>query len=242
MLAENAAPLAARESFDGGTAGVLIVSDDPSSREQLATALEAEGYRVQLAAPTSAAPHVGLDLDLAVIDLSCATEPPDLLIGVLRARTDMPIMGVSAVTIGEASILAAYTAGADQCVNGFARPREFVARVRALLRRSAARPGAQSEVVATDGIGPAGFTVDASRCAAIVAGVEIALTPTELEILDALIRKPGRVVRRDELVDPGLRASALDSHVRRLRDKLEAVDGRRRIVVVRGVGFRFDAS
>jgi DNA-binding response OmpR family regulator len=57
-----------------------------------------------------------------------------------------------------------------------------------------------------------------------------------------LIRKPGRVVRRDELVDPGLRASALDSHVRRLRDKLEAVDGRRRVVVVRGVGFRFDAS
>lgn len=235
-------PFAARESRDPGGVGVLVVTDDPSSRVRLATALETEGYRVYLAVPASAGTSIGDELDLAVVDLSCASGQPDVIIGVLRARSDLPIMAVTAVTVEEATVLGAYTAGADQCVNGFSRPREFLARVRALLRRSPSRVGAGSEAATADGFGPAGFAVDASRRTVIVAGVEIALTPRESAILEALIRRPGRVVRRDELVDPGLRASALDSHVRRLRDKLEAVDGCRRIVVVRGVGFRFDAG
>jgi DNA-binding response OmpR family regulator len=243
VLAGNALqtsqPRAALETPDLGAAGVLVVSDDQTSREQLAHALEAEGYCVHFAAPASDATFLGDELDVIIVDLSCGSGQPDRIIGELRARTDLPVMAVTAVTVAEATVLSAYAAGADQCVNGFARPRELVARVRALLRRGARNVGAGS---GSDGLGPAGFAVDASRCTAIVAGHEIALTPTECEILDALIRRPGLVVRRDELVGPELRASALDSHVRRLRDKVESVDDRRRIVVVRGVGFRFDAS
>jgi DNA-binding response OmpR family regulator len=216
-------------------ASVLVVSDDPSSREQLGRPLETEGFRVFFAAASSR-PSIDAELDVAVVDLSCASGQPHLVIGVLRARTDVPIMAVATVTIAEATVLSAYRAGADQCVNGFARPRELVARVRALLRRSPHRSGEG------DATAVAGFAVDVARCTAIVNGVEIALTSHEREILEALMRRPGRVVRREELVAFGLRASALDSYVRRLRDKLEAVDGRRRIVVVRGVGFRFDVG
>jgi DNA-binding response OmpR family regulator len=237
VLAEDGSlSTAARESPDRAAASVLVVSDNSSSREQLGTPLETEGFRVSFAAASSE-PSIDAEFDVAVVDLSCASGQPDLIIGVLRAHTDAPIMAVAAVTVGEATVLGAYRAGADQCVNGYARPRELVARVRALLRRSAHRPGAEGGAPAVDG-----FAVDASRCTAIVAGVEIALTPPECEILEALIRRPGRVVRREELVASGLRASILDSYVRRLRDKVEVVDGRRRIVVVRGVGFRFDAG
>jgi DNA-binding response OmpR family regulator len=221
------------------TAGVLVISEDQASRDLLAKALEAEGYRVSFAAPASGGLISGAELDLAVVDLSCESDRPERIIGELRAHTDLPIMAVTAVTIAEATVLNAYAAGADQCVNGFARPRELLARVRALLRRGArSTPGATSAGATV----PAGFSVDAARRIALVSGVEIALTPIECEILDSLIRRPGRVVRRDELVGPEVSASALDSHVRRLRDKVEAVDDRRRIVVVRGVGFRFDAS
>ncbi|MDZ4828532.1 MAG: winged helix-turn-helix domain-containing protein [Actinomycetota bacterium] len=230
------APPAAGEFPGPDAAGVLLVCDDPGSREALAAALEAEGYRVHFAAPVRAGLHIGAEFDVAVVDLSIAG-PPDLIIGALRARTDMPIMAVAAVTVGEATVLGAYTAGADQCVNGFTRPRELVARVRALLRRSRPRPRAGGEAGTADGC-----AVDVSRGTAVVTGAEIALTRPECELLEALTRRPGRVVRREELVALGLHAGALDSHVRRLRNKLEAVDGRRRIVVVRGVGFRFDAG
>lgn len=235
---QTSQPLAALEATDTGAAGVLVVSDNHASREQLAKALEVEGYRVSFAGPGVDGLSFGPELDVVVVDLSCESQPVRM-IGELRARTDLPVMAVTAVTVAEATVLSAFAAGADQCVNGFARPRELVARVRALLRRRARNAGTGAS---TNGSRPAGFSVDASQSTAIVAGHHIALTPTECEILDALIRRPGLVVRRDELVGPGLRASALDSHVRRLRDKVEAVDGRRRIVVVRGVGFRFDAS
>jgi DNA-binding response OmpR family regulator len=236
VLAENGfGSLAARELPVSAAANVLVVSDDPRARERLGAPLADEGYCVFFA--SSAGASIGPDLDVAVVDLSCASGEPDVIIGVLRARTDVPIMAVATVTVEEATVLCAYRAGADQCVNGVARPRELVARVRALLRRNPPRIGADAAAAALGGL-----TLDASRCTAIVTGVEIALTAPEREILEALIRQPGRVVRREELVGSGLRASVLDSYVRRLRDKLEAVDGRRRIVVVRGVGFRFDVD
>ncbi len=225
------APCAAAGEVPDPAASVLVVSENPRWREELASALETEGYRVYFAPPARA------DLDVAVVHLSNAGRVPDPNIGALRARSEMPIMVVTAVAVGEATVLGAYTAGADQCVNGFARPRELVARVRALLRRNPPRSRVGGEVAAALGI-----SVDVARCTAVVAGVDVELTLRECEILDALIRRPGRVVRRDELVAAGLYAGALDSHVRGLRNKLEAVDCRRRIVVVRGVGFRFDAS
>ena len=76
----------------------------------------------------------------------------------------------------------------------------------------------------------------------MIAGQSVSLTTQESAILYALLWRPGRVVTREELMSLGARGcpdGGLDALVRQVRTKLEAVEGKRRIVAVRGVGFRF---
>ncbi|MDP1807094.1 MAG: winged helix-turn-helix domain-containing protein, partial [Acidimicrobiales bacterium] len=115
---------------------------------------------------------------------------------------------------------------------------ELLARVRAMLRRSPPRRRSLIELPDEHG----SVVLDLAMSLATVGGREVVLTHPEAAILHALLRRPGRVVPRDELL--GLRLGGrpdrvLDSLVRQVRTKLEQVEGRRRIVAVRGVGFRF---
>ena len=86
-------------------------------------------------------------------------------------------------------------------------------------------------------------TIDETTETVLVAGAVVKLSRREMEVLRALVARPGRVVTRAELAGswPALSADRrLDFVIRRLRQKLEAVDGTRRISAVRGVGFRFE--
>jgi DNA-binding response OmpR family regulator len=84
--------------------------------------------------------------------------------------------------------------------------------------------------------------VDLSTCTAVVGGVDVPLTVAEAEVLHGLLERPGAVVPRQDLTwstRVGRLDKNLDAVVRQVRAKLEAVEGFRRIVAVRGLGFRF---
>jgi two-component system response regulator RegX3 len=137
--------------------------------------------------------------------------------------------------------------GADDYVTKPFRLRELVARVRAALRR-APRPGADRNG-ADDMIDVGSVRVDVARHEVMVNGQIVSLPLKEFELLELLMLNAGRVLTRDVLIDriwgPNYfgDTKTLDVHVKRLRSKVEDdPTNPRRIVTVRGVGYRFERS
>jgi DNA-binding response OmpR family regulator len=219
---------------------VLVVSDPTAWRDSTAAILDAEGYAVRFdddGYGTRDEP-IGA-FDIAVVDLGLTAQSAWTVCSRLRARSAIPILAVAPMSAREAAVLEAYMAGADQCVRPTIRSRELLARVRALLRRN---PPHDRAVIDLGELDEGSILVDPSTGTVVVAGQPVPLTMQESAILHALLSRPGRVVSRGELMTLGLRGlpdSVLDSLVRQVRNKLEAVEGKRRIVAVRGVGFRF---
>jgi len=221
-----------------GASSVLVVSESPIWRDEMAALLENEGYAVRVDAHGDAALEPSCPFDIAVVDLAITGRSAAAVFAALRSRSSLPILAVSRQGQREPAILEAYAAGVDQFVTAGARPRELMARIRALLRRSPPRSRGMI-VVDTGGFGS--IRLDVATGVATVAGIDVSLTPYEGEILYALLQRPGSVVTRDRLAGHGRGRHGdrtLDSLVRSLRHKLEAAEGRRRIVAVRGVGFR----
>ena len=155
----------------------------------------------------------------------------------IRRDSAVPIIMVTA-RVEEADRLNGLEAGADDYITKPFSPRELVARVRAVLRRSTVPPD-------SDVLRMADITLDVPRLTASRDGRSLGLTPTEFHLLAALARHPGRVFTRGQLLD-AIRAApldafdrAIDTHVKNLRRKIEP-DPRRPalIVTVYGVGYK----
>jgi len=238
---------------DTGGPTILVVEDEEDILHVLEYNLQRAGYTVMSAADGRA----GLELarahtpDLLVLDLMLPALDGLEICRALRAeaRTEhIPIIMLTARG-EENDIVAGLAAGADDYVAKPFSPRELVARVHAMLRRSR---GADSRDAghAASGADPsgqrverAGVTVDLDRHSVSIDGVACRFTRTELRLLHALITEPGRVFTRDQLVESVMGSNAwitertIDVHVRGIRKKL----GARADVLetVRGVGYRF---
>jgi DNA-binding response OmpR family regulator len=210
---------------------IVVVEDDLALAAQMVRALSSAGYAVEHT-PTAPLPSTLTDKDLVVLDLTLPNGSGLDLLRALRTRADVPVIVVSG-NLELRSKVRAFGLGADDYLTKPFWPEELLARVEARLRR----PGLERDGVLE--VGP--LRVELEQCRVFVAGVEVHLTPTEMKILTALLRRPASAVTREVLVEAALteeRAddarSALDVHVSRLRKKL----GGGYVETVWGVGYR----
>lgn len=216
---------------------ILLVDDDPSLREVARYALDQAGYEVLEASDG----RVALDrlardpVDLVVLDVLMPELDGLEVCRVIRRTSQVPIVFLSSRGEEVDKILGLEMGGDDYLAKPFS-PRELVSRVRAVLRRT--RPATEQTLVEA-----AGVKLDTEAFRAWAGAVEIQLTVTEFRLLEVLVRRPGRVFTRHELVQRAYEGShhvsdrTLDSHIRRVRHKLRE-GGLDPIETVHGLGFR----
>ncbi len=217
---------------------ILIVEDEPRIGEVLERYLRHAGFATERAADGARALEVwrAADPDLIVLDLMIP-EPDGLAVArYVRERSDVPIVMVTAKA-EEADRLAGLGVGADDYVVKPFSPREVVARVQAVLRRSSGRVRPPTHHVAGD------LSVDVGAAQARCAGAPLALSPAQFRLLAALVARAGEALSREELLDAleGTWADerTVDAHVKNLRHRLGAC--RDRLETVRGFGYRVRA-
>ena len=219
---------------------ICVVEDDPAIRRGLVDSLRFAGYSVLECADGDQARRTLLtaDLDLVLLDVVLPRlDGLDFLPELRTARPTLPVILVTARGAEEDRVRGLRTGADDYVVKPFSST-ELLARVEAVLRRSAERP---TDVAAID---YPGGSVDFERREIRICG-EVArqLTDTELALLRYLASNPGRAVARDELlqrvwgIDPrGVDTRTIDMAVVRLREKLTAGGGSV-VVTVRGKGY-----
>ncbi|HET9615136.1 MAG TPA: response regulator transcription factor, partial [Candidatus Limnocylindrales bacterium] len=179
--------------------------------------------------------------DLVVLDLGLPGIDGLDVTRAIRRDSNLPVIMLTARD-DELDTLLGLELGADDYITKPFSPRELVARVRAVLRRTEAVTQPRSDEVIRAG----DVTLDVARMRVQVAGRAVELTATEFSLLAALARQPGRILTRSQLLDAvhGVAFEsyerAIDTHVKNIRRKLEA-DPRRptHIQTVYGVGYRF---
>jgi DNA-binding response OmpR family regulator len=218
---------------------VLLIEDDPLLGDALQAGLHHNGFAVEwlkdgmegLAAMTS--DH----FDAVVLDLGLPSMDGLDVVRELRRDSAVPVVILTARG-DETDRVSGLELGADDYVVKPFSPRELVARVRAVLRRTEAAANPTDRLVSGD------LEVDLAKHRVAVAGRPVALTPTEFALLAALAREPGRVFTRGQLLDAVHGFSletyerAIDGHVKNLRRKIEPDPGAPRyLLTVHGVGY-----
>jgi DNA-binding response OmpR family regulator len=210
---------------------ILVIEDDPKTSASIAMYLRHDGYRVDLC-PTGTE---GLEMarrdhpDLVVLDLMLPGLSGTEICRTLReSASHVPIIMLTARSTEEDK-LRGLGLGADDYVTKPFSPRELVARVGAVLRRT--------KPVVEDG----DLVLDPETREVMLRGQRIALTSVEFRILDLFLRSPGRVFTREDLV-PSEEAldRTVDAHIKNLRRKIEEDRAHpERIVTVFGVGYKY---
>ena len=224
---------------------VLVVEDEPDIRRLVVLHLEREGFRCRTATTGSdALREVKAAVpDLVVLDLMLPEVDGLEVCRRLRRDTStaaIPIIMLTAKS-DEVDRIVGLEIGADDYVGKPFSPKELVARVRAVLRRS--HPNQATPVLT---VGP--ITLDAARHAVSLNGQAIVLTPKEFDLLQALLEAAGRVLSREFLLNrvwgyaraDVIESRTVDVHVRRLRAKLG--DAGSRIATVKSIGYRFETD
>lgn len=221
-------------------ARILVAEDDPKQSQLLRIYLEREGHVVQVVANGKAALERcrGNEPDLVVLDVMLPTVDGLDVCRILRAESDVPIMLLTARST-EDDILLGLDLGADDYVTKPYSPRQLVARVRALLRRTG-RAGEEAQVLTVGDL-----VVDPVRFEVRTDGALVPLTAKEFAILAVLAAEPGRVFTRAQIIerafgfDRYVVERTVDAHVMNLRRKIERDPAAPRYVqTVYGRGYR----
>jgi DNA-binding response OmpR family regulator len=228
---------------------ILLVDGDAMLRETLDLSLRGSGFEVLMAADGLAAlaEAQARAPNLVILDLMLPELDGLTVCRTLRQTAHMPILMLTART-GELDKIVGLESGADDYLTKPFSVGELLARIRALLRRSGPRP-ASDELRSGDpstGSGPVLALNLVSRRAS-VGGQVLLLSPKEFNLLAELLRNRGAVLSRDLLLthvwgyDYVGDSRTVDVHIRWLREKIEVDPANpRRIVTVRGIGYRFE--
>ncbi|MGH7414203.1 MAG: response regulator [Candidatus Rokuibacteriota bacterium] len=227
------------------TQRVLIVEDEPDIRGLLVFHLEREGYQVTTSRNGVEAMRLARTTPPDLVLLDQMLPEMDGLEVCRRLRQDPGTQAIPIVMLtargDEVDRVLGLEMGADDYVVKPFSPRELVARVRAVLRRTRPSPGTAPLTVGR-------LTIDAAAHIVTVDDAPVALTRKEFDLLRALVEARGRVLSREFLLDHvwgyaaagEIESRTVDVHVRRLRQKLGA-EGQR-IGTVTGVGYRLEAE
>ncbi len=222
-------------------ARILVVEDDMEIARTLRDFLEVAGYESTVVGDGEAAlaSARGDRPDLVVLDLGLPGMDGLDVARELRRGSTVPIVMLTARGEETDKIVGLELGADDYLVKPFS-PKELVARVRAVLRRTSGE-GAGAEVLRAGDV-----EVDLPKMRARVDGESVDLTPSEFQLLATFVREPGRVFTRGQLLDAlhgftlDTYERAIDAHVKNLRKKIEPEPGRPRyILTVHGVGYRF---
>jgi len=223
---------------------VLIADDDPHIRQLLAFALRKAGFDVEesgdgeatLIAVATKAPH------LLVLDINMPGMDGLEVCRRIRATSNMPILFLSSRDDEIDRVLGMELGADDYVVKPFS-PREVVARIAAILRRTDGRPPAAGAVAVRQGK----LTLDLDGWHAAWEDKTVGLTVTEFGILRTLAAAPGKVFSRDTIIDhlhgPGFAVTdrTIDSHIRNLRAKFAQLGAQDVIETRAGIGYRLGA-
>ncbi|BAE82637.1 response regulator transcription factor [Desulfitobacterium hafniense] len=223
---------------------ILLVDDEKNISNVLKAYLQQEGFQVT----TAINGLVALTLfkenpyDLVLLDLMLPGLSGEEICKEIRKISAVPIIMLTAKIELEDRI-EGFNMGADDYISKPFSPREVVARVKAVLRRTDIETSPLAEVISYDN----GLVIDNSRHEVRFNKEVIPLTPTEFKILGSLAKYPGRVYSRGQLVeivqghDFGGDDRVIDAHIKKLRQKLEKVPSDPKIILtVYGVGYKFN--
>jgi phosphate regulon transcriptional regulator PhoB len=226
---------------------ILVVEDEPDIRKLVQYNLVQERFKVLEAEDGEQALKIlqREKPNLVILDLMLPGLSGLELCKLLRERpqtAQLPILMLTAKA-GEADKVVGLEIGADDYLSKPFSPREMVARVRAILRRT--EGPAAAEAAPSYARGP--LRIDFSTYEVFVRGKAIKLTLKEFELLRFLVQNPSRVLSRDQLLDrvwggeTFVTPRTVDVHIRRLRKAIEKDDRKPQwILTLRGVGYKFD--
>jgi two-component system, OmpR family, response regulator len=230
---------------------ILVVDDDPAIRNLLSEYLAENELRVS-AADTSAAMTAILAesaIDLVVLDLRLAGEDGMAIARDLRAQSSIPVIMLTGVR-DEADRVMGLELGADDYLTKPFSPRELLARIRTVLRRTKAAAPALARNSELRAFRFTGFELNLrTRRLATTDGHRIELTNGEFNLLAALLGSPQRVMTRDQLIEASrvyeneVYDRAIDVQILRLRRKIESDPSQPIFIITeRGVGYSFNAT
>ena len=220
---------------------ILVVDDEAAIARLVRDYLEQAGFTVLVAGDGDTALRLARDAkpDLLVLDLGLPGRDGLDVTRELRRTSAVPIIVLTARG-EETDRIVGLELGADDYVVKPFSPKELVARVRAVFRRSEARQDGDATIRIAD------VEIDVPRMRVTVGERPVDLTATEFQLLAALAREPGRVFTRGQLLDAlhGVAFEsyerAIDAHIKNLRRKIEPAAGAPRYIrTVYGVGYRF---
>jgi two-component system response regulator BaeR len=217
---------------------ILIVEDEEKLAGLLRDYLAQEGYEASIL-------HRGDEVegwvrshptDLVLLDLMLPGKSGLDVCKALRATTDVSIIMVTA-RIDEVDRLLGLELGADDYICKPFSPREVVARVKAVLRRTRRGPGSAE----------ANLKLDDAAFKATLGGKDLGLTAIEYQLLKVLAAHPGRIYTRDQLIDAMYRDErvvsdrTVDSHIKKIRRKIVALEPERELIhSLYGVGYKYE--
>jgi len=218
---------------------IVVIEDDAVVADTLALYLEHAGYVVSATADGLSGLKLALEpeVSLVILDLMIPGMAGHEVCKRIRAKSAVPIIMLTA-RASEDDRVAGLELGADDYVPKPFSPREVVARVQALLRRTPARPTSPPPIVIGE------LELDLWAHQVRLAGRVVALTPKEFRVLEVLGRSPGRVFSREELLarafGPGYDGldRTVDVHITNLRKKIESDKQPRYVLTEHGVGYR----
>jgi len=227
---------------------VLVAEDDRAIRELLVHHLERDGFTPIEAAEGQATLRIAREgIDLMLLDIGLpGVDGFEIARTLRREGRSVPIVMLTSRT-DEVDRVVGLELGADDYIGKPFSPREVVARVKSVLRRTRGRPyEAATSAHAVRAGPPRDIDIDRTAHEVRVRGKVVDLTPMEFRILDTLEREPGRAFTREQLLERIATDAVvvfdrtLDRHVANLRQKVEREPSRpRHILTVFGVGYKY---